>query len=215
MGSPLAPTLANFYLGHMEIELSKDNDIVKPALYLRYVDDVFAVFSDNKDYMSFLNALNAYHPNVQFTAEIGNDSLCFLDTQISVKDGIFESWVYRKPTNTGVLLNFIAVCPQQWKIGLVHCLISRAWIICSTYNKLHEELENLKSIFYKNGYPVQFVERIIKKFLWNKFNSDKDTHIIDDEPKQRFLLKVPFIVSPKVGETNHSLSVRMSGRMSG
>ena len=42
MGNPLAPTMANFFLGALERKLFngelKDSN---PALYTRYVDDVF------------------------------------------------------------------------------------------------------------------------------------------------------------------------------
>ena len=38
-------------------------------MYLRYVDDVFAVFDDDKKCDSFLNILNTQHKNLQFTVE--------------------------------------------------------------------------------------------------------------------------------------------------
>ena len=48
MGSPLAPTLANFFLAHMECKLLKKNNVlIQPIFYRRYVDDIFAVFRDN------------------------------------------------------------------------------------------------------------------------------------------------------------------------
>ena len=31
----------------------------------------------------------------------------------------FEIGVYRKPTNTGVILNYRAHCPKNWKTGLL------------------------------------------------------------------------------------------------
>ena len=44
MGSPLGPTLANFFLAHLESKLFLKNEQMHPNLYLRYVDDVFSVF---------------------------------------------------------------------------------------------------------------------------------------------------------------------------
>ena len=43
MGGPLGPTLANFFLGHLETKLFNGIDF-GPSLYIRYVDDIFAVF---------------------------------------------------------------------------------------------------------------------------------------------------------------------------
>ena len=52
MGGPLGPNIANFCLAHLESRLLTDPDIdVKPALYLRYVDDLFCVFRVGSSYV--------------------------------------------------------------------------------------------------------------------------------------------------------------------
>ena len=79
--------------------------------------------------MKFLDVLNSQHTNLRFTFEIGNSTLAFLDTHNSIENANFESWVYRKKTNTNVILNDTDVCPIQWKSGLVNCLLNRAWTI--------------------------------------------------------------------------------------
>ena len=84
---------------------------VNPKLYLRYVDDIFAVFDKDVPYDKFLSHINNQHPNIKFTVEKTINSLPFLDTEININGDNFESWVYRKPTNTGVVLNFNAICP--------------------------------------------------------------------------------------------------------
>ena len=42
-----------------------------------------------------------------------------------------ETWIWRKPTHTGLLLNYNAYCPKKWKSGLISCLLHRAKLICS------------------------------------------------------------------------------------
>ena len=114
MGSPLGPTLANFFLGHLEKQrLFADSQIktLHPRLYLRYVDDVFAVFPPDIDPLHFLEILNNLHGNINFTVEIGHDKLPFLDTEICITGGNFESWAYRKSSNTNVLINAFALFP--------------------------------------------------------------------------------------------------------
>ena len=70
--------------------------------FVRYVDDIFCVF--NADFHSFLAKLNSLHPNLRFTYELWSDGrLPFLDVEISITNGNFESWVYRKNTNTNVI----------------------------------------------------------------------------------------------------------------
>ena len=61
MGSLLGPTLANFFLAHLESKLFLKNEKMHPKLYLRYVDDVFSVFPSDVDFMHFFHALNNMH----------------------------------------------------------------------------------------------------------------------------------------------------------
>ena len=44
MGSPLAPVLANLFMGFYEQNWIEQATYVKPILYKRYVDNIFAVF---------------------------------------------------------------------------------------------------------------------------------------------------------------------------
>ena len=61
MGSPLGPTLANFFLANLKNKLLNETNGFYPKLYLRYVDDVFAIFGDNLSIKKFLNLLNKQH----------------------------------------------------------------------------------------------------------------------------------------------------------
>ena len=136
MGSSLGPTLANMFLAHVECnKLFNDvncNPVFYPKLYLRYVDDCFAIFNSESDSEEFLNVLNSQHSNLQFTVEVGSNSLLFLDVLVKIDTNSFVTSVYRKETHTGVLLNFNAVAPTQWKRGLILCLLNRAKMICSS-----------------------------------------------------------------------------------
>ena len=62
MGNPLAPTIANFFLGHLENQLfdTKGNGShpQRPAIYTRYVDDIFCIFRKDVNYEPFLDQLN-------------------------------------------------------------------------------------------------------------------------------------------------------------
>ena len=79
-------------------------------LYVRYVDDVFAVFDDVNACSSFLNILNSQHDNIKFTNnKKSTNALQFLDIDIKISEKNSDAWFWRKPTNTGLFLNFAAV----------------------------------------------------------------------------------------------------------
>ena len=48
MGSPLAPTLANLFMGYNEGKWLSEFEGAGPKFYTRYVDDIFAVFENER-----------------------------------------------------------------------------------------------------------------------------------------------------------------------
>ena len=165
MGSPLGPSLANFFLGHLEEHNIFTKEEISPKLYVRYVDDIYAVFHENVSFNNFLNHINSQHPNIKFTVEESNNNvLSFLDTQISLVGDRFESCVFRKSTNTDVLLNFSAICPSSWKKGVILGALNRAKVICSNSELFSNEVSKLKSMFLRNGYSGTFFDRVVTSF---------------------------------------------------
>ena len=108
MGSPLAPVLANIFMGFHESKWLNEYNLNKPKFYLRYVDDILAAFDNEQDSLNFLNFLNNRHPNIKFTIEKQNNhSIAFLDVFISgINNQNLTLQTYYKSTYTGLLLNF-------------------------------------------------------------------------------------------------------------
>ena len=55
MGSPLALTLANIFMGFHESKWLNEYNLNKPKFYLRYADDILAAFNNEQDSFNFLN----------------------------------------------------------------------------------------------------------------------------------------------------------------
>ena len=64
-------------------------------------------------------------------------------------------------------------------------------MINSSYLSLHEEIEKLKNIFSKNGYPSKFVDKCVSAFL-NKLFEKKD--VVHTVPKLDMIV-LPFLGS--------------------
>ena len=67
MGSHLGLTLANLSMGHREKVWLDSSESHSVRFYRRYVDDIFCVFENESDAITFLYFLNSRHPNLQFT----------------------------------------------------------------------------------------------------------------------------------------------------
>ena len=90
-------------LGHIERTLFNNIDFA-PSLYVRYVDDICAVFENDESKHAFFTHLNNQHPNLRFTLDEGGQHLPFLDVDLTLVAGVIETRVYRKATHTGVFL---------------------------------------------------------------------------------------------------------------
>ena len=53
MGSPLAPVLANIFMGFYESKWLNEHNLNKLKFYLRYVDDILAAFDKEQDSLNF------------------------------------------------------------------------------------------------------------------------------------------------------------------
>ena len=107
MGSPLAPVLANIFMGFRESKGLNEYNLNKPKFYLRYVDDILAACDIEQDSLNFLDFLNNRHPNIKFTIEKQNNHcITFLDIFIScINNQNLTLQTYLKSTYTGLLLN--------------------------------------------------------------------------------------------------------------
>ena len=84
MGSPLAPVLANIFMGFHEYKWLNEYNINKPKFYLKYVDGILAAVDNEQDSLNFLKLLNNRDCNIKFTVEKQiNHSIAFLDVFIS------------------------------------------------------------------------------------------------------------------------------------
>ena len=55
MGSPLAPVLANIFMGFYESKWLNEYNLNKSNFYLRYVDDILGPFDNEQDSLNFLD----------------------------------------------------------------------------------------------------------------------------------------------------------------
>ena len=69
MGSPLAPAIANRFLGHYENIWLKEYSGPSVHFYQCYVDDTFCVFNTENVALLFFNVQNLQNPSIKFTTE--------------------------------------------------------------------------------------------------------------------------------------------------
>ena len=192
MGGSLGPLYANAFLCFYEqIWLENCPVDFKPRYYKRYVDDTFLVFDHPSHVQLFLDYLNSKHPNIKFTKEMEVDSkLSFLDILVTRNENHFITSVYRKPTFTGLGMNFLSFSPKLFKINSMKTLINRAYNICSDYVSFDIELKFLYNFFTKNSYPTFLFYSTLRNFLNNKFEPKLISPTV---PRDLKYLKLPYM----------------------
>ena len=205
MGSPLAPLLANWFVCKVENTIFNQDLACKPVFYRRYVDDIFALFCNKDEMDRFHSILNDAHPNLSFTKEMATNILPFLDTAVSVQSGKFFTEVYRKPTNTGVLMNYHSNSPWQWKKSLIRCMLARAYRVSSSLASFNEEVSHITDDLMKNSYPSHRINDVIKEFcIKSEIHEDSfkrprgDVSRNNNSKEDEAFFKVPFIGAPSL-----------------
>ncbi|PFX27154.1 hypothetical protein AWC38_SpisGene8122 [Stylophora pistillata] len=175
MGFPLGPLLANVFMCHLEERLS-DEDLMR-----RYVDDTLVIMPGPDVAESFLDVLNGLHPSIDFTMELSNhDSIPFIGMFITKNGNKLETKVYRKSTNTGLLLHFQTHTDLRYKNCLVKTMVHRARELSSTHQAFVDECKHLQSMFTHFGYPSSLVNGTIDECDYSPTQEAK-TKLVTDE----------------------------------
>ena len=101
MGTPCAPPLAQLFVATLEETLRASLGQQWPALYVRYIDDGFAIVKGHRDQLdTFMAEVQAMHPNLRWTFTVSQKAVAFLDLTIWLgRDGRLGYSVHSKALN--------------------------------------------------------------------------------------------------------------------
>ena len=118
-----------------------------------------------KELEDFIIAINLLHPTIKFTASYDFDtkSTTFLDTTITIMDGIITTDLYRKPTDKVQYLLPSSCHPSHIFTNIPYSLALRLVRICSDNVILKKRLSELSDMFLSRNYNKKVVEAAIKK----------------------------------------------------
>ena len=184
MGTVCAPPFANIFMNKIDILLRElARNIVKDnedpiRLYKRFLDDIFMVWTGSvEDLQTFLKGINNLHPTIKFTAEFTSPYFCemegphdcfchqtqsvpFLDTSVSVKQGKFSTDLYKKPTDRCQYLLPSSCHPSHIVKNIPYNLAYRILRICSEKENLTKRLSELKTLLISREYRERKVWRM-------------------------------------------------------
>jgi hypothetical protein len=128
MGSPISSTIAETYLQYLEnIYIKHWLDSKEVLFYKRYVDDILTAYDPEKtNEQIILQRINYIDNNLQFkiTTE-ENNTINYLDILIRRNIINITIEIYRKPTETGTVIDHKSNHPHEHKIAAFLYYINR------------------------------------------------------------------------------------------
>ena len=89
------------------------------------------------------------------------------------------------------------MCPQKWKFGLIQCLLHRAYTISSSWQAFSQDVDFLKDIFSKNGYPEDLFNSCLRRFLNYKCGKEIPNSKVKEDMVET-IFSIPYIGLPSV-----------------
>ncbi|CAF2031532.1 unnamed protein product [Rotaria magnacalcarata] len=199
MGAPLAPIIADIFMAYLETTLMDELISLGVCEWHRYVDDTFVFINPNANVNGILSVLNGFHPSIKITYKVEKDNeLEFLEVKfIRIPERhTFETTIYRKSTFTALITNWNSYVPIECKKSSITSMIDRALRICSTYQLLATEFNEIRKIAKLNDYPTSMVDTLIGiKFskYRNKQQSNKSTTENFNDNRQIIYVEIPYV----------------------
>jgi hypothetical protein len=159
MGTPVAPTYANIFMGWLEQKILAGFRI-KPLVFLRYLDDLFIIWQHGNTLLdTFVGFMNSFHPTINFTCARSESSVAFLDVLVSLEKGKLFTTLYRKPTDKHQYLDYTSHHPRHCKDGIPNSQIVRLRRLCMDDQDYNDKVDSLLGTLSNRHYPAQILQQ--------------------------------------------------------
>jgi hypothetical protein len=191
IGTKLAPTYANIFMGRLENQILSNWTGRPPDLWRRYIDDIFTIWSGTEqELLNFLQYMNSFHPSIKFTAEYRTKmhrvttkninktftvkrealdklrprSVDFLDTTIFIdSSGKFQTDLFVKSSDRITFLMPQSCHPGHICENIPFSLSYRLLRICSIPEIFKIRLSELSKNLLSRGYNMKVIKSAFNK----------------------------------------------------
>ena len=139
-----------------------------------YIDDVFFIWTHGQEKLKvFWEDLNKFHPNLKFTRGSSEENVAFLDSKLNFKSGKIERDLHDKSTDKYQYSQYTSSHSEHTKRSVVFGESLRVSRICSQAEDFRKHTTEMRSSFYKRGYPKGFVEKEMGKVKFSEYTRIK------------------------------------------
>ena len=144
----------------------------KSLLYLRYIDDIFLIWTGTKEELEkLMNHLNKIHPSIKFDYENSNKEINFLDTIVYKRGKSLQTRLYRKKSDRQNYLHHKSEHPKSLKDSIAYSQALRIKRICSEDDEFEHSINELQKKFEERDYNRTQIEHQLDR-VRNKNRND-------------------------------------------
>jgi hypothetical protein len=174
VGAPTSSILSEIFLQYLENTVI--HDILRKADiigYFRYVDDILILYkADKTNVNNILKQFNNLAPELNFTLEMENQKINFLDLTLTRHHNKLHINIYRKPTTTDAIIPQDFCHPQEHKLVAARYFTNRILTYSIDPVDKQTELSTVKQILLNNKYNVPTIIKSLTKVKIQLVNSE-------------------------------------------
>jgi DNA-binding GntR family transcriptional regulator len=155
MESPISGTIAEIFLQHIRNTHMKQLLDTKNTVYCtRYIDDIVLIYDTKYINSDIIHEyINKIHSNLQMNPTYENNGrISFLDLLVIRNSSNLEKDIYRKPTTTNTIINFISNHPSEHKLAAYNILSPECKLTINN-RKTTDRMEDTKIYSTKQQLP--------------------------------------------------------------
>lgn len=157
MGTPIAPVYANIVLFWIDVKCCEN----KIPMYMRYLDDIFAVANNEQQATNTVQTFNAQCPTLKLESVTIGTSGVFLDLDISIRDNKMITKVYQKAINKYLYLKPTTCHAQNVIKNFILQEFNRYRLICTEDNDYKRMVQLFTERLVKRAHNVRYITRTI------------------------------------------------------
>ena len=164
MGTPVAPTLANLFMGKVEVEAISSWEGTQPLVWLRFIDDILVIMESTPlELHNLVSHRNNRMGSIKYTVEVSSTCINFLDITVFKgaryqKTGILDIKPYAKAIDPHSYLHYSLAHHISIKRGVVRGEFIRTLRRSSSPEIFAQSALELTGWFVNRGYPKDLIK---------------------------------------------------------
>ena len=161
MGCAFGASYANIYLTEWDQAIQRHSH--PPALWLRYIDDVFGIWTHGEELLlEFRDFVNSIYPTINVTLSFNTKCINFLDLELYLSAGKILHRIAFKPTDSFNILPPTSFHPSHTFRSIVHSQVYRWCTRSSSYADFKRTKSIVQQHWKNQGYSRSTVRAAVK-----------------------------------------------------